>query len=76
MRELKATFTMLDLSSRGRRRKVVPVVVGLLERIRAEEQMLLVRMPLNLQGSDAYDVADHYIGMLDDAIDVVDSVYD
>jgi len=76
MRELKQVFTTLDLSSRGKRRKVVAIVVGLLERIRAEEQMFLVRMPLNLQGSDAYDVADNYIGMLDDAIDMVSSVYD
>jgi hypothetical protein len=76
MQSIKAVFASADLSSRGKRRKVVALVIGLLERIRAEEQMLIVRMPLNLQSSEAYDAADYSIGMLDDAIDVVSSVYE
>jgi hypothetical protein len=73
---LKSSFVSADLSSRGKRRKVVTLIIGLLERLRAEEQMFIVRMPLNLQGSDAYDAAEYSIDILDETIDVISSVYD
>jgi len=76
MQSLKAAFVSADLSSRGKRRKAVTLVIGLLERIRAAEQSLIARMPLNLQSSDAYDIAEYFIDALDEAIDVISSVYD
>ena len=73
---LKTAFVSADLSSRGKRRKVVTLIIGLLKRLRAEEQMFIVRMPLNLHGSDAYDAAEYSIDILDETIDVISSVYD
>ena len=76
MQSIKESLALADLSSRGKRRKAITLVIGLLERIRAEEQCFIVKMPLNLQGSDAYETAEYSIDMLDEAIDVVSSVYD
>ena len=76
MQSIKVALASADLSSRGKRRKVVKLVIDLLERIRAEEQKFIVRMPLNLQSSDAYDTAEYSIDVLNEAIDVVSSVYD
>jgi len=73
---LKSAFVSADLSSRGKRRKVVTLIIGLLERLRAEEQMFMVRMPLNLQSSGAYDAAEYSIETLDETIDVISSAYD
>jgi hypothetical protein len=55
---------------------VVTLVISLLERIRAAERTFMERMPLNLKSSDAYDIAEHSIDMLDETIDVISSVYD
>ena len=76
MQSIRAAFFSTDLSSRGKRRKVVALIIGLLERIRAAEQSYIDRMPINLQQSDAYDTAESSICQLDEAIDVVSSVYD
>ena len=76
MQSLKTAIVSADLSSRGRRRKVITLVISLLERIRAAERTFIERMPLNLKGSDAYDIAEHSIDMLDETIDVISSVYD
>jgi len=76
MQSIRAAFFSADLSSRGKRRKVVALIIGLLERIRAAEQSYIDRMPVNLQQSDAYDTAESSICQLDEAIDMVSSVYD
>lgn len=76
MNTLKSTLDALDLSSKAKRRKATALASCLLERIRSAEEAYLHRIPLNLQGSDAYDSADCSIGLLDDAIDAVNSVYD
>jgi hypothetical protein len=76
MRSLKTAFITADLSTRGKRRNVTTLVAGLLKRIRAAEQTLIERMPLNLQGSDAYDATECFIELLDEAIDAVSNIYD
>jgi len=76
MQSLKSAIVLVDLSSRGKRRKVATLIIGLLERIRAAEQSYIDRMPINLQQSDAYDTAESSICQLDEAIDAVSSVYD
>ena len=48
MQSTKATFTTVDLSSRVKRRKVVTLIIGLLERIRTAEESYMARVPLNL----------------------------
>ena len=76
MQMLKSAFQAVDLSSRSKRRKAVTLVVDLLERIRMAEVAYMERIPENLHGSDAYDNADCAIGLLDEAIDSVNAVYD
>jgi hypothetical protein len=76
MMTTKNLFMSADLSSRGKRRKVVILVIDLLMRIRTAEQTLIERMPLNLHGSTAYDTAEYAIDILDEVIDVISSVYD
>jgi hypothetical protein len=76
MQSLKTAIVSVDLSSRGKRRKVITLVIELFERIRAAEGMFIERIPLNLHNSDAYDTAEQSIDLLDEAIDVVSSIYD
>jgi len=72
----KDLLMSVDLSSRGKRRKMIALVIDLLKRIRTAEQTLIEKMPLNLHGSDAYDTAEYAIDIIDEAIDVISSVYD
>jgi hypothetical protein len=76
MQAIKAAFASIDLSSRGKRRKVITLVIGLLDRIRAAELMYIVNMPVNLQNSAAYEAAECYIEILEESIDMISSVYD
>ena len=76
MHTLKTTFDTLDLSNRAKRSKATALAAALLVRIRTAEEAYMARIPENLQGSDAYDNADYSISLLDEAIDVVASVYD
>jgi hypothetical protein len=64
------------LSTRRKRRKAAALAATLLERIRVAEEAYMERIPENLQGSDAYGDADFSIGLLDEAIEAVGSVYD
>jgi len=72
----KNLLMSVDLSTRGKRRKMITLVIDLLKRIRSAEQALLERMPLNLHASDVYDTAEYAIDILDETIDVISSVYD
>ena len=76
MHSLKSALDALDLSSRKKRRYAVALVEALLLRIRVEEDAYMSRIPSNLQSAEAYDNADYSISMLDEAIDVIASVYD
>jgi len=76
MMTTKNLFMSADLSSRGKRRKVVILVIDLLKRIRTAEQTLIERMPFNLHGSTAYETTEYTIDILDEVIDVISSVYD
>jgi hypothetical protein len=72
----KTALDTVDLSSRAKRRKAAALVSAFLERIRSAEEAYMERIPENLQTCDAYDKADNAIGLLDEAIDLVDSAYD
>jgi len=76
MHTLKTAFDAIDLSSKNKRRKAAALAACFLERIRAAEQTYMERIPENLQGSEAYGNADCSIGLLDEAIDAVNSIYD
>ena len=71
MQSIKAAFVSADMSSWENHRIVVKLVVGLLERIRAAEEIYA----LNRQSSDAYSFAEYSIRQLDAALDVISSVY-
>jgi hypothetical protein len=72
----KDLLMSVDLSSRGKRRKAITLVIGLLMEIRAGEQTLMLQMPLNLQGSVVFETAEYAIDIIDEAIDIISSVYD
>jgi len=76
MRELKSLLGIIDLSNRAKRRKAAGLSAMLLERIQAAEEAYMGRIPDNLHGSEAYENAECSIGLLDDAIDMVASVYE
>jgi hypothetical protein len=73
---LKSALDTLDLSSKAKRRKAAALVSSLLERLRSAEEAYMERIPESLQASDAYDNADNAIALLEEAIDLVSSVYD
>ena len=76
MQPIKTAIASADLSTRGKRRKTVTLIAGLLERIRTAEEAFMEGMPLNLQGSDAFVNTEYSIALIDEAIDVISSIYD
>ena len=68
MKHSKAFFASLDVSSRDKRRKAVGLVIDILEKIRLAEEVYMERMPVNLQGSEAYADADYSLDNVIDAI--------
>ena len=72
----KDLLMSVDCSTRGKRRKAVMLIIDIIERIRTSEEAYIERIPLNLQGSDAYGAAENSIIMIDEAIDVISSIYD
>ena len=76
MHSLLSSLAALDLSSRKKRRYAMVLAEALLMRIRAEEDAYMARIPTNLQNSVAYDNADYSISVLDEAIELIASVYD
>jgi hypothetical protein len=65
-----------DCSTRRKRRAALIFTLDILEQISLGEATYRDNMPLNLQGSDAYDFADYNVSLLEEAIDVLHSVYD
>jgi hypothetical protein len=66
----------IDCSTRRKRRAVLASSLRLLEQISAGEAVYRDNMPPNLMTSNAYDMADYYVSLLEEAIDVLHSVYD
>jgi hypothetical protein len=65
----------LDVSSRGKRRKAVELVIYTLGLVRAAEEHYLDRIPLNLQGGDAYSASENSIDSIFDAVDILSDAY-
>ena len=72
----RKTIENIDCSSRRKRRTVLASSLRLLEQISAGEAAYRDNMPPNLMASDAYDMADYYVSLIEEAIDVLRSVYD
>jgi len=67
--------TSLDVSSRGKRRKAVAIILALLERVCDAEKMYMERMPLNLQATEAYAIADDCVDTITEAIACLSDLY-
>jgi len=75
MNRIKAFFDSIDISTRGKRRKAVSLIVDLLDNIQKAEQMYLDRFPHNLQAGDAYDLSEFSIDMVTEAINSLIDAY-
>jgi hypothetical protein len=69
-------FHLTDCSTRRKRRAVLASSLRLLEQLSLGEAAYRDNMPPNLMASDAYEMADYYVSLLEEAIDVLRSVYD
>jgi hypothetical protein len=70
------TMQYMDCSTRRKRRAALAYSICILEQISLGEAAYMDNMPMNLLCSDAYDTTDYYITLLEEAIDVLRSVYD
>ena len=75
MNRIKAFFDSIDVSTRGKRRKVVSLIVELLDNIQKAEQMYHDRFPHNLQAGDAYDLSEFSVDMVTEAIGSLNDAY-
>jgi len=75
MGKMKAFFDSIDVSTRGKRRKVVLLIIDLLDHIQKAEQMYLDRFPHNLQAGDAYELSEFSIDMVTEAIGSLNDAY-
>ena len=64
-----------DYSTRRKRRAAINLMVGQLENIAAAEEAYRDNIPDNLLGSDLYEAAEEYICLLDEATDLLRSIY-
>jgi len=64
-----------NLSSRRQRRAAIQAIIRQLERIRENEDIYRDNIPENLHGGNAYEVAEQSVIILEEAIDILSSVY-
>lgn len=65
----------IDISTRPNRRKAVSRIVGALTLICSEEEAYMGRIPINLQGGEAYAAAEASAEMLAEAIESLTDAY-
>jgi len=74
---VKIRVPALDYSNRRKRRAALFSIIAALEQVSiAEEAYRNSILPVNLTSSNALDNADYCICLLDEAIDLLRSVYD
>lgn len=64
-----------NLSSRRQRRAAMQAILRQLERIKVNEEVYRDNIPANLQGGNAFEQAEQSISDLDEALDLLASVY-
>ena len=64
-----------NLSSRRQRRAAVYTIIHQLVRIKDNEELYRDNIPLNLQGGNAFDIAEQTLSTLDEVLDLLASVY-
>jgi len=57
-----------DIAARPKRRRAVSHIIAELSRIREAEESYMDRIPMNLQGGEAYAAAEYSVDLLTDAI--------
>ena len=75
MNLVKFYVDSLDVSTRGKRRNAVKIILMMLEKVRNAEDAYLERIPLNLQNGEAYAMADCSIDIITDAIVFLSDAY-
>lgn len=71
----KSKFALGDLSSRRKRRRALKLLLSELERLRFEEEAYMMRIPENLQESDAHSDAECTVDLLTDALSLLGDAY-
>jgi hypothetical protein len=64
-----------DVSTRRQRRKEVDALISRLERVRDEEEAYKDRIPVNLQGAEAYEAAEQSIQLMEMIIEQMFEIY-
>jgi hypothetical protein len=64
-----------DVSTRGKRRKIVQDMTLRLEKVRDAEDAYLSNIPDNLQGSSRYDAAQESVDAMDEVIELLGNIY-
>jgi len=75
MKSTSSSSTQYDFSTRRKRRAAITQMAGQLELIAAAEEAYRDNIPLNLTGSQLYDAAEEYIDLLDEAVEMLRSIY-
>ena len=74
---MKKPLAVFDYSTRRKRRAALFSIIAALEQVSiAEETYRDSILPVNLKSSNAFDAADYCICLLDEAVDLLRSVYD
>ncbi len=75
-KDQQAFINSIDLSTRKKRREAAELAVDFIELIYRREATYQQRIPLNLQGGDAYAAAEETMDTLHAAMDDLLSAYD
>ena len=75
MNNLSKYFDSIDVSTRPKRRRVVALVVKLVDRIHFQESSYLNRIPDNLQTGDAFAAAEDSVTYLEEALAALHDAY-
>ena len=68
--------TIHDFSTRRKRRDALSSIINNLEQISLAEEIYMYKMSIYFQNSDACETTNHYIFLIDKALDSLRSVYD
>jgi len=64
-----------DVSTRGKRRKLVRSYAKRIERVRDAEENYMSNIPANLQGSVRYEAAEQSVSVMDSVIELLGEIY-
>jgi hypothetical protein len=71
----KKSKPLPDYKTKRQRRTAMKAILPQLEQIRAAEEQSRDNIPENLRGSSVFDVADQCVCLLDEAIEILGSIY-